>query len=56
MCNILVRVHLAVVNYLEGMQVSTRVIANIDMVWASFYDSSCDVTKFTLIVASDRER
>ena len=48
--------HIGVVNYLAGMDVSTIVIANIDMLHASFYDSSCNATKCTLIVASDRER
>ena len=48
--------HVGVVNYLAGMEVSTIVIANIDILRASFYDSSCDVTKCALIVPIDRER
>jgi len=48
--------HVGVINYLVGMEVSTIVIANIDMLCASFYDSSCDMTKCALIVAIDRER
>ena len=47
--------HIGVVNYLGGMEVSTIVIANMDMLQASFYDSSCDVTMCALIVAIDRE-
>jgi len=47
--------HVGVVNYLAGMEVLTIVIANIDMLHASFYDSSCDVTKCALIVAINRE-
>jgi len=47
--------YVGVVNSLAGMKVSTIVIANIDMLCASFYDSSCDVTKCTLIVTIYRE-
>ena len=47
--------HVGVVNYLAGMEVSTIVTVNIDMLHASFYDSSCDVTKCALIVAIDQE-
>jgi len=45
-----------VVNYLAGLEISTTVIANVDMLCASFYDSSSDVTKCTMIVAIDLER
>jgi len=45
-----------VVNYHAGIEVSSIVIANVDMLHASFYDSSCDVTKCALIVAIDREQ
>jgi hypothetical protein len=48
--------HVGVDNYPAGMEVSTIVIANIHMLCVSFYDSSCDVTKCTLIVSIDRER
>jgi len=48
-------VHVGVVNYLAGMEISTIVIANIDMLCASFYDPSCDMTKYALIVVIDRE-
>ena len=48
--------HIGVINYLAGMEISTSVIANIDMFRASFYDSSCDLTKCALIVAIDWER
>jgi len=44
-----------VLNYLAAMEVLTIVMGNIDMFRASFYDSSCDVTKCALIVAMDRE-
>jgi len=47
--------HVGVVNYLAGMEISTIVIAIIDMRRVRFYDSSCDVTKCALIVTSDRE-
>jgi hypothetical protein len=46
--------HVGVVNYLVGMEVSTILIANIDMLRASFHDSSFDVTKNTLIAAIDQ--
>jgi len=45
-----------VVNYLAGLEVSTIVIGNINMLRGSFYDSSCDVTKCAWIGAIDRER
>jgi hypothetical protein len=45
--------HVGVVNYLVGMEVSTIVMAIIDMLGVSFYDSSCDVSKCGLIVAID---
>ena len=48
--------HIGVVNYLAGMEISTIVIANINMLCASLYDPSCDMTKCALIVAVDRER
>jgi len=48
--------HVGVVNYLAGWQFMTIEIANIDMLRASFYDSSYDGTKCPLIVAIDRER
>jgi len=47
---------LGVVNYIVSMEVSTIGIANIDVLGASFYVCSCDVTKCALIVAIDRER
>ena len=55
-CHILVRVHVEVVNYLAGVEISTIVIANVDMLCVSLYDPSCDMTKCALIVAIDRER
>jgi len=48
-------VYVGVVNYLAGMEISTIVIANVDMLCASLYDPSCDKTKCALIVALDRE-
>jgi hypothetical protein len=48
--------HVGVVHYLACMKVSTIVIANVDILRLSIYDSSCDVTKCTSIVAIDRER
>jgi len=48
--------HVGVVNYPVGMEVSTVVIANIDMLRASFYHSRWNVTKCTLILAIDWER
>jgi hypothetical protein len=38
------------------MEISTIVMANVDMLCASFYNPSCDMTKCALIVAIDRER
>jgi len=49
-------VHVGVVNYFVGMEISTVVIANVDMLRASLYDPSCDLTKCALIVAIDWER
>jgi len=49
-------VYVGVVNYLAGMEIWTIVIANVDMLCASLYDPSCDMTKCALIVAIDRER
>jgi hypothetical protein len=48
--------YVEVVTYLASMDVSTIVIANIDMLCASFYHCSCDVTKCVLSIAIDRER
>lgn len=48
--------HVEAVNYLAGLEVLTIVIANIDMLDAGFYDSSCEVTKCTLNDAFDREQ
>jgi hypothetical protein len=48
--------YVGVVTCLANMEVSTIVIANIDMLCASFYDSSCDVTKCVLSIAIDQER
>ena len=48
--------HIGVDNYLAGMEVSTIVIANVDMLCASLYDASCDMTKCALIVTIDLER
>jgi len=42
--------HGGVVNSLAGREVSTNEIANVDMLHASIYDSSWDVTKCELIV------
>jgi len=47
--------HVEVVNYLVGMETGTTVIANVDMLSAYIYDSSCDVTICILIVAIDWE-
>jgi len=48
--------HVGVVDYLASMEISTMVIANVDVLRASLYDPSCDMTKCALIVATDRER
>jgi len=50
-----VYVHIGVVNYLAGLEISTIVIANVDMLCAIHYDPTCDITKCALIVAVDRE-
>jgi hypothetical protein len=49
-------VHVGVINYLAAMEVSTIVLANIDMVCASRYDPSGNMSKCALIIAIDRER
>jgi len=48
--------HVGVINYIAGMEVSTIVISNVDMVCATYYHSSCDVTKYPFIVAIDWEQ
>jgi hypothetical protein len=48
--------YVGVVNYDSDMEISTIVVANVDIICVSFYDSSCDETKCALIVAIDRER
>jgi len=53
--HILVCIHVGVVNYPGGMESSTIVIVHVDMLCACFYNSSCDLTKYALIVAIDRE-
>jgi len=55
-CYILVGVQVGVVNYLAAMQISTIVVENVNMLWASLDDPNCDITKSALIVAIDRER
>jgi len=42
-------------SYLGGMEIWTIVIANIEMLHASLYDFSCDVTNCALIVRIDQE-
>jgi hypothetical protein len=54
--NVVVSVHVGVVNFVPGMEISTILIANVDMLCASLYDPSCDMAKCSLIVAIDRER
>ena len=56
MCHILVCMNVGVVNSLVVMHVMTIVIANINMLHASFYGSSCDLTKCPLSVTIDRKR
>jgi len=48
-------VHIGVVNYLAGMEISTIVIANVHMLCANLYDPSYVMTKCVLIVTIDRE-
>jgi hypothetical protein len=48
--------YIGVVNYLPGLEISTIVIANVDMLCASHYDPICNMTKCALIVPVDRER
>jgi hypothetical protein len=54
--HILVRMHVGVINDLVGMQIATNVKANIHILYASFDDSSCDVSKYSQIVAIDQEQ
>jgi hypothetical protein len=49
-------VHVEVVNYLAGMEISTIVIGNVNMLCASLYDPSPDMTQCTLIIAIDQEQ
>jgi hypothetical protein len=48
--------HIGVVNNPAGMEVTTIVIANVNILRPSIYDSSCDVTKCALFVAIDLEQ
>jgi hypothetical protein len=47
--------HVGVVHYIPGMEISTIVISNVDMRCASLYDPICDMTKCALIVAIGQE-
>jgi hypothetical protein len=47
--------YIQVVNYGVGMEISTAVIANIDLLCTSLYHSSCDGTKYTQTVTIDWE-
>jgi hypothetical protein len=38
------------------MEISTIVIANVDMICGSIYDPSCDMTKCAMIITIDGER
>jgi hypothetical protein len=49
-------VYIRVVNYPTGMEISTIVIEDIDMLCASIYDPSGDMTKWALMVAKDWEQ
>jgi len=55
-CHTLVCVNIGVVDYLSSMQISTVVIANIDVFSLSFDNSSRDMGESTLIVAVDWQR
>jgi hypothetical protein len=46
-------VYIRVVNYPAGMEISTCVIEDIDMLCASIYDPSGDMTKWALMVANN---
>ena len=48
--------HVGVVDYSSSMQISTVVIANVDMLSSSFDDSHGDKSESTLIVAVDWQR
>ena len=48
--------HIGVVNYLAGMEISTIVIANVDILGASLYDPRCEMTMGAPDVAIDQER
>ena len=45
-----------VVDYSSSMQISTVVIANVDVFNSSFDDSSCNKGESTLIIAVDWQR
>jgi hypothetical protein len=51
-----VRLYLGVVNNLAGLEISTIVTANVDILHTSFCASSHDVTNCALIVARDTEQ
>ena len=52
-CHIFVCVYVGVVDYSSSVQISTVVIANVDVFSSSFDDSRGDQSESTLIVAVD---
>jgi len=52
-CHILVCVYVGAVDYSSSMQISTVVIANVDVFSLSFDDSGGDKVQSTMIVAVD---
>jgi hypothetical protein len=55
MCHILVGVHIEAVNDGGGMDISTIVIVNVNMLGVSLYDASCNVAECNLFSAIIRE-
>jgi len=55
-CHIFVCVYVGVVDYSSFMQISTVVIANVDVLSSSFDDSRGDMSESTLVVAVHWQR
>jgi len=55
-CHIFVCVYVGVVDYSSSMQISTVVLANVDVFSSSFDDSRGDKGESTLIVTVDWQR
>jgi len=52
-CHIFVSVYVGVVDYVSSMQISTVVIANVDVLSSNFDDTHGEMSESTLIIAVD---